>query len=105
MSKANFKRWVFNLFRKLVMPETVRKLAGRKCHVAGPDSGERKCALWIYTQSRCDVARRIWVRTQNRTCHSGNGRLHDVKQVTWTLRDSDVAYQSAELVSYSEANW
>jgi len=23
MSKANFKRWVFNLFRKLVMPEMV----------------------------------------------------------------------------------
>ena len=30
MSKANLKRWAFNLFLKSVMSETVRKSAGRE---------------------------------------------------------------------------
>ena len=35
MSKANLKRWAFNLFLKLVMSETVCKSAGREFHAAG----------------------------------------------------------------------
>jgi len=38
MSKANLKRWVFNLFLKSVMSETVRKSAGRDFHAAGPEN-------------------------------------------------------------------
>jgi len=37
MSNANLKRWVFYLFLKSVMSETVRKSAGREFHVAGPE--------------------------------------------------------------------
>ena len=36
MSKANLKRWAFNLFLKWVMSETVRKSEGREFHAAGP---------------------------------------------------------------------
>ena len=32
MSKANLKRWAFNLFLKSVMSETVSKSAGREFH-------------------------------------------------------------------------
>ena len=37
MSNANVNRWVFSSFLKSVMSETVRELAGRKFHAAGPD--------------------------------------------------------------------
>jgi len=37
MSKASLKRWVFNLFLKSTMSETVRKSAGRELHAAGPE--------------------------------------------------------------------
>jgi len=36
-------------------------------------------------QPQCDVARCVWVRTLIGTCRSGDGRLYDVTQVTWTL--------------------
>jgi len=38
-------------------------------------------------------------------CPSGDGRLHDFAQTTWTLSSSDAVDQNAELVSYSEADW
>ena len=38
MSKANLKGWVFSLFLKSVMSETVRKSAGREFHAAGPEN-------------------------------------------------------------------
>jgi len=38
MSKANFKRWAFNLFLKSVMSETVRKSVGREFHAAVPEN-------------------------------------------------------------------
>jgi len=38
MSKANLKRWAFNLFLKSVMSETVRKSAGIEFHAAGPEN-------------------------------------------------------------------
>jgi len=41
MSKANFKRWAFNLFLKSVMPETVRKSAGKDFRAAGPGKKAR----------------------------------------------------------------
>jgi len=41
MSKANFKRWAFNLFLKSVISETVRKSAGREFHAGGPKKKTR----------------------------------------------------------------
>jgi len=34
MSKANFKRWVFNLYLKSVISEIVRESAGREFHAS-----------------------------------------------------------------------
>jgi len=42
---------------------------------------------------------------QTETCHSGDGRLHDVTQIMWALPSSDVVHQNADLISYSEADW
>ena len=93
----------FQFVLKSVMSETVRKSAGR---VPCRWTGKRESALSEFgTQPRCDLARRVSVRTQPRTCHSGDGRLHDVTQVTWTLPGSDVVHQNAQLVSYSKADW
>jgi len=43
MSDANVNRWVFSLFLKSVMSETVRKLAGREFHAMGPEK-EKACS-------------------------------------------------------------
>ena len=58
MSKANFKKWAFNLFLKSVKSETVRKSAGREFHAAGPENEEGALSKFG-TQPRCDVARRV----------------------------------------------
>ena len=40
MSNTSLNRWVFSLFLKSVMSETVHKLAGREFHAAGPEKEE-----------------------------------------------------------------
>ena len=42
MSKANLKRWAFNLFLKSVMSETVRKSAGREFHASEPENETKR---------------------------------------------------------------
>jgi len=53
MSKANFKRWAFNLFLKSVMSETVCKSEGREFHAAGPENEKARSPNLV--RSRCST--------------------------------------------------
>jgi len=57
MSKANLKRWAFNLFLKSVMSETVRKSAGREFHAAGPENDKvHSPNLYVHIQCAVDIS-------------------------------------------------